>query len=173
MPTPNAPLIKNPSRETCETVIKRILMTEVLHKGENRHFKKASDFMSYFESLYPPSDSLTKQVQRAVKSMNMPKDEQGYFIVNKTSIQIEQDQALKAAFAQAGAKPVDLTAYTPLFLSAKPSLCPYLKELILSSITFQNKVLTVTETSGGLLLYTDQPKQLEKLCESFLIDHSL
>ena len=40
MPTPNAPLIKNPSRETCETVIKRILMTEVLHKGETVILKR-------------------------------------------------------------------------------------------------------------------------------------
>ena len=71
-------LKRNPSRETCENIIRRILMTEVLEKGSNAHFRQASDFMSYFESLYPASDSLTKQVQRAIKSMDMPKDEQGY-----------------------------------------------------------------------------------------------
>lgn len=51
--TMHSTLRKNPSRQTCETIIKRILMTEVLEKGTNRHFKQASDFMSYFESLYP------------------------------------------------------------------------------------------------------------------------
>ena len=61
--TMHSTLRKNPSRQTCETIIKRILMTEVLEKGTNRHFKQASDFMSYFESLYPASDSLAKQVR--------------------------------------------------------------------------------------------------------------
>ena len=57
-------LRKNPSRETCESIIRRILMTELTQNGKNRHFRKAADFMSYFESLYPASDALTKQVQR-------------------------------------------------------------------------------------------------------------
>lgn len=43
---------------------RRILMTEVLEKGKNEHFRTAADFMKYFESLYPASDALTKQVQR-------------------------------------------------------------------------------------------------------------
>lgn len=172
MPFPNTPPthIKNPSRETCEKIIKRILMTEVLQQGKNHHFKHASDFMSYFESLYPASASLTKQVQRAIKAMNLPKDENGYFIVNKTPEQLKQEAELKTAFRQADVLPVSLENYTPVLLTAKPSLCVYLKELIQNSITFQDKVLTITETSNGLLLYTDQPKQLEKLCQSFLKD---
>ena len=43
-------LRKNPSRETCEGIIRRILMTEVLEKGKNEHFRTAADFMKYFES---------------------------------------------------------------------------------------------------------------------------
>ena len=70
----NSSLRKNPSREQCQKIIKRILVTEVLQQGHNEHFKQAADFMNYFESLYPPSDALTKQVQRAVKAMDMPKD---------------------------------------------------------------------------------------------------
>lgn len=159
-------LRKNPSRETCENMIRRILMTEVLQQGENHHFKQASDFMSYFEALYPASDSLTKQVQRAVKSMNLPKDENGYFIINKTPEQISQDDALKKAFSFAKVKPMSLEGYTPVFLAADASLCPYLKELLQNSITFQDKILTIVETSNGLLLYTDQPGLLEKLCLS-------
>ena len=34
---------KNPSRETCQKIIKRILVTEVLEKGCNEHFRQASD----------------------------------------------------------------------------------------------------------------------------------
>ena len=54
-------LRKNPSRETCEGIIRRILMTEVLEKGKNEHFRTAADFMKYFESLYPASDALTNR----------------------------------------------------------------------------------------------------------------
>lgn len=52
---------KNPSRETCQKIIKRILVTEVLEKGCNEHFRQASDFMGYFQSLYPASDALTNR----------------------------------------------------------------------------------------------------------------
>ena len=119
--------------------------------------------MGYFESLYPASSGLTKQVQRAVRSLNFPKDENGYFIVNKTSKQLKQEAELKSAFQMASVSPLVLTEYTPVFLSAKPSLCPYLKELIQNAIT-------IAETSNGLLLYTNQPKELEKLCHSLLKD---
>lgn len=53
MEAKSPPLRKNPSRETCEGIIRRILMTEVLEKGKNEHFRTAADFMKYFESLYP------------------------------------------------------------------------------------------------------------------------
>lgn len=167
--TPSS-LRKNPSRETCEEMIRRILMTEVLQKGENRHFKHASDFLSYFEALYPASEGLTKQVQRAVKNMNMPRDERGYFIINKTSEQIKQDSEIRNAFALANVQPMLLTDYTPVFLAAEPSLCSYLKDILLTSITFRDKILTIAETSNGLLLYTNQPQQLEKLCQSLSIE---
>ena len=84
--------------ETCEGIIRRILMTEVLEKGKNEHFRTAADFMKYFESLYPASDALTKQVQRAIRSLNMPKDELGYFIPNKTAEQLAQEQELTYIF---------------------------------------------------------------------------
>ena len=36
---------RNPSRKECEDIIRRILMTEVLEKGTNEHFKTAADVM--------------------------------------------------------------------------------------------------------------------------------
>ena len=69
-----------------------------LRKGKNEHFRTAADFMKYFESLYPASDALTKQVQRAIRSLNMPKDELGYFIPNKTAEQLAQEQELTYIF---------------------------------------------------------------------------
>ena len=171
MPQSNVPhsLRKNPSRETCENMIRRILMTEVLQEGKNQHFKQASDFMSYFESLYPASESLTKQVQRAVKAMELPKDTQGYFIINKTTEQIRQDDDIKYALSLSNASTTILTDATPVFLSLEPALCPYVKQLLLTSFTFQDKILTITESSNGLLIYSSQPEQLEKLLQSFLV----
>ena len=60
MPEMERRLRKNPSRKECEDIIRRILMTEMLEKGKNEHFKTATDFMKYFESLDPASDSLTR-----------------------------------------------------------------------------------------------------------------
>ena len=163
----NDSLRKNPSRKTCESIIRRILLAEVAQQGENRHFKHAVDFMGYFESLYPTSHSLTKQVQRAIKSMNMPKDENGYFIVSKSMEQIEQDSALKNCFAQAHVKTMSLETFTPIFLEADKELCPYLTKLITESITFQNLFVTIIETSNGLILYTENPEELKKLCQTY------
>ena len=103
-------LRKNPSRETCESIIKRILMTEVLENGSNKHFRFASDFMNYFESLYPASDALTKQVQRAIKSLDMPKDEKGFYIVNKTAAQLENEKQITQLLK-------DANVYEPSFVS--------------------------------------------------------
>ena len=41
MPEMERRLRKNPSRKECEDIIRRILMTEMLEKGKNEHFKTA------------------------------------------------------------------------------------------------------------------------------------
>lgn len=88
-------LRKNPSRETCESIIRRILMTELTQNGKNRHFRKAADFMSYFESLYPASNALTKQVQRAVQSLHMPKDADGFLLWTRQLHRWNRNNALR------------------------------------------------------------------------------
>ena len=60
-------LRKNPSREACESMIKRILMTEVLQNGANLHFKNATDFLPYFESLYHKVHPLYPQTKSAIQ----------------------------------------------------------------------------------------------------------
>lgn len=161
-------LRKNPSRETCESVIKRILITEVLEKGKNEHFKCAADFMSYFESLYPASDALTKQVQRAIKSLAMPKDENGYFIVNKTIEQYEQEQELKSVFQKAHASFQSLDDCDTIFLSLDASLRSYMLHLLEHAPAFQDKYVTIVESSKGLLIYTRNKSQLLVLLDSLV-----
>ena len=160
---------KNPSRQTCEKAIRRILMTEVLQHGRNEHFRNASDFMSYFESLYFPSDSLTKQVQRAVKAMDMPKDERGYYIANKTTSQLEEDNALKSLLTEAGASTASSETMEVVFLKAAEHLKDYLIHSLSVSKTFEGKIITITKTYNGILIYTDNAKNLTALLNSLTI----
>lgn len=162
-------LRKNPSRETCENIIRRILMTEILEKGKNEHFRSAADFMSYFESLYPASSALTKQVQRAVKSLNMPKDDFGYFIPNKTTEQLAHERELISLFEKAEASVVSLEGYETLFLKADRELCSYLVHVLENSSLFEGKYLTIQQTSNGLIFYTKNRSQLEILLNSLIV----
>ena len=157
---------RNPSRKECEDIIRRILMTEVLEKGTNEHFKNATDFLGYFQSLYPAGDSLTKQVQRAVKAMNMPKDDKGYYIINKTEEQLVQEKELSYLLKKTHATAVSLSSCETLFLQVDSSYKDYLLKLIEDSITFSDKYVTIVNTSRVLLFYTEKKQQLKILLES-------
>jgi len=159
---------RNPSRLQCEETIKRILMTEVLEKGTNEHFKTAADFMKYFQSLYPASDSLTKQVQRAVKSLNMPKDDKGYFIINKTESQLDQDKELAFLLKKTGAEITPMENYETLFLECRADYKDYLFLLLSESETFKDKFVTMLNTSNGILFYTYNANQLQILLDSLI-----
>lgn len=160
-------LKKNPSRETCESIIRRILNAEIGQRGRNEHFRQAADFMPYFESLYPASDSLAKQVQRAVKTLNLPKDEHGYFIINKSSRQLRQDQELKRMFQMSESVSYDLSDCETLFLKMQHSYTDYFMNLIAESETFEGAYITMMKTYDGILFYTREKIQLLKLLEEF------
>ncbi len=161
-------LRKNPSRKECEKVIKKILMTEVLERGTNEHFKSASDFMSYFQSLYPASDSLTKQVQRAVKALGMPKDERGYFIINKTEEQLYQDKEIAFLFKKTNSSIIPFEEYESLFLKCEGKYKDYLYQLLYESDTFADKIITMINSSNGIILFTNNKHQLEILINSLI-----
>ncbi len=163
-------LKKNPSRETCENIIRRILMTEVSEKGTNAHFRQASDFMSYFESLYPASDSLTKQVQRAIKSMDMPKDEHGYFIINKTKDQLTQEAELKHLLKQGNCSLNSMEQCETIFINAPNCFCNYLIHTLSSWEAIQDKYITMSETFNGVLIYTQDKSKLMPLINSIITD---
>ena len=162
-------LRKNPSRETCEGIIKRILMTEVLEHGSNKHFRFASDFMNYFESLYPASDALTKQVQRAIKAMDMPKDEHGFYIVNKTSAQLENEKEISHLLQNANVSVHPMEQVDTIFLSVAPHMRSYLVHLIETTESFSGKYITMLETVNGILIYTENKNQLLTLLNSLTI----
>lgn len=159
---------KNPSRKTCEEAIKKILMTEVLENGSNCHFKTAMDFMGYFESLYPPSPSLVKQVQRAIKSMDMPKDSQGFFIVNKTKPQLAHDSEISTILARSAAELKPLSDYETVFMEVSPEYKAYLIQLIDESPTLKGKYITILDTTEGLIFYTYNKPALETMLASLI-----
>ncbi len=161
-------LRRNPSRKECEAVIKRILVTEVLTTGKNTHFKNASHFMSYFESLYPAGEALTKQVQRAIKAMDLPKDENGFLIINKTNEQLEEEKDLSYFLKRSEASIGDLSDCEPLLLHCRPEDVSYLMKLILKCLTLKDKYETVLETADGILFYTRQKNNLEILLNSLM-----
>lgn len=147
-------LKKNPSRETCESIIRRILTSEIRERGRNEHFRQAKDFMPYFESLYPASDSLTKQVQRATKTLNLPKDENGYFIINKSPLQVKQDQELKRILEMSDAASCGLVDCEMVFLEIQDSYIDYLLRLIMESESFAGLYVTMQRTCNGIIFYT-------------------
>ena len=159
---------KNPTRQDCEEQIRRTLMTETLRQGANRHFKSAKDFMPIFEALYPSSPSLNKQVQRAVKSMNMPKDEKGYFIVDKTKSQLEQDKEISLLLQKSFASVVDLPQYETLFLKTEPTYQSYLLQLIQESETLKEKFITALPSSNGILFLTENKALLSTMLNGLL-----
>ena len=159
---------KNPSRKTCEETIRRILMTEVLQNGQNIHFKNATDFMEYFESLYPAGPSLLKQVQRAIKSMDMPKDERGYFIINKSKSQLSQDRDLTAMLHKTNAVCSSLDGLDTVFLSCEPTYRAYLKQLIEESQSLRGKYVTMVDSSNGLIFYTENKNSLTILLNNLM-----
>ena len=157
-----------PSRKTCEETIRRILVTEVLETGTNARFKTAADFMKYFESLYPAGPGLTKQVQRAVKAMDMPKDERGYYIINKTSSQISQDKELRHLLQKTDAAILPIENYETLFLRVETTYKSYLFQLLSESDTLRNKYITALDTSNGILFLTENKNQLQRILESLI-----
>lgn len=163
-------LSKNPSRETCENIIRRILMTEVLEKGTNAHFRQASDFMSYFESLYPASDALTKQVQRAIKSMDLPKDEQGYFIINKTKEQLAQEAELKHLIKQSSFALSPMEDCETVFIEAPIECLDYLIHKLSNWELLKNKYITMLKTCNGILIYTTDKSSVISAIHSIISD---
>lgn len=154
----------NPSRSTCEEIIKRILQTEEKENGSNIHFKNATDFMSYFESLYPSGPALTKQVQRAIKSMDLAKDDNGYFLINKTKNQQIKEKELSRALRKTKSYFDTEIALQTVLLHTTDSYKSYLLDLLKESDSISRLYTTAIETSNGILFLTpDRDSFVEKL----------
>jgi hypothetical protein len=86
--------------------------------------------------------------------------------VNKTVDQFEQEQEIRRAFAQADVSIDSMEQIETVFVSAAVHMRTYLIHLLEESVTFEGKFLTILETSNGLLIYTNNKKQLLVLLNS-------
>ena len=159
---------RNPTRQECEEQVRRTLMTENLRHGGNHHFKTAKDFMPIFEALYPASPSLVKQVQRAVKAMNMPKDADGYFLVDKTKLQMEQDTELSGLLKKSDASLSELENLDTILITLEDHYKDYIFQLISESSTLSGKYVTAIKTSNGILFFTQNKPLLKTFLEDLL-----
>lgn len=157
---------KNPSRKSCEQTIKRILTREFEEYGENHHFKQASDFMIYFESLHPASPGLTKQVQRAVNALNLPRDENGYFMINKTVEEYKAEQELSHLLTSSTL--MNLNNCTPILIKTDYWKREHAIYLINAAPELQKLCITMVETDQGILIYTKEPEKLISFFSEFI-----
>ena len=151
----------NPSRKTCEEIIRRILLTENKESGSNRHFKTAMDFMTYFESLYPSSPALTKQVQRAIKSMRLAKDDNGYFLIDKTKEDLSLDREISIILEKTDASFQSLQDVETLFLKTDADSRSYLASLFAKSSHLNRLFITIIESMNGLVFLTKDVEALK------------
>jgi len=157
---------KNPSRKKCEEIIVHILKRELEEYGFNRHFKHAADFLGYFESLYPASAGLTKQVQRAINSLNLPRDENGYLMINKTAEEYQAELELSHLLENCSFKKLD--ECQPVLLKTDAWLTRHIMHLMESTPVFRNLYETLMETNNGILIFTETADELCSLLSDYL-----
>ncbi len=157
---------KNPSRKSCEQTIKRILTREFEEYGENHHFKQASDFMIYFESLHPSSPGLTRQVQRAVSALNLPRDENGYFMINKTVEEYKAEQELSKLLQSSSV--ANLEKCTPVLVKMESWKRDHVTYLMQSAAELRKLYETIVPADNGILIYTKTPEKLVSFFSNFI-----
>lgn len=154
----------NPSRKECEQIIKRILQQELEQRGSNSHFRHSVDFLPFFESLYPSSIGLSKQVQRAVRSMNLPKDSKGFFIMNRSQEELMLEQHLIYFFQY---EKVILSYYDHsdlgkcLQMQANPAIYEYCLLRIKEYLSYSIEDLKIWIENSILYIFTTSMENLE------------
>ena len=120
------------------------------------------------QKYYPASDALTKQVQRAIKAMDMPRDERGYFIVNKTSEQFEQDKEISRLLQSGEASLKSLAESEPVLIEVPTELADYLMYTLSSSISLKGHYDTMVKAYNGIIIYTRERSRILSYLQTLL-----
>lgn len=156
----------NPTRKECETIITRILHQEIQQRNKNCHFRHSVDFLPYFESLYPASEGLSKQVQRAVRSLNLPKDSSGYYIINRSQDEIDLESHLIHFFQY---EKLTLTPSTHNDLAlvfhgkADESILKYCKDRLTKYFNFSISDFSIWIEDSEIYFHTPSISEMEQL----------
>ena len=156
----------NPSRKECEDIIRHILQQEVEHRKRNCHFRHSVDFLPFFESLYPSSVRLAKQVQRAVHSLNLPKDSNGFYIINRSEEELSLESHLICFFQyeKATLNKRSHPEYSEILcLKIDPAALVYCKERLTEYFQFSIPDLALWSESSELYCYSSNLHELEIL----------
>ena len=98
----------------------------------------------------------------------MPKNERGYFIINKSAEQLDQDGELSSMLKRTNSHISSLDECETLYLQVDSQYKDYLLQLLDESVTFQDKYETIINSSRGLIFYTRNKPQLQVLIESLI-----
>lgn len=88
---------------------------------------------------------------------------QWIFIVDKTAAQVEQEQCLGKLFADANVSLHPMEQVETVFLSVPSHMQELLLHTFEQSDLFAGQILTIVRTCNGLLIYTEDKKQLLSL----------
>lgn len=122
--------------------------------------------MIYFESLHPSSPGLTRQVQRAVNALNLPRDENGYFMINKTVEEYKAEQELSKLLQSSSV--ANLDKCTPVLVKMEYWKRDHMIYLMQSAAALRKLYETIVPADNGVLFYTKTPEKLTAFFSSFI-----
>ena len=101
--------------------------------------------------------------------MALPKDDFGFFVINKSEIQLDEDKEIERILKR-GHADIYKSQIESVFLKLEPNVIDYLYDLISSSRSFKDKYITLIKSSDGLFFLTRSSSQLQILLSSLAKD---
>ena len=98
----------------------------------------------------------------------MPKDADGYFLVDKTKVQMEQDTELSGLLKKSDASLSELENLDTILITLEDHYKDYIFQLISESSTLSGKYVTAIKTSNGILFLTQNKPLLKTFLEDLL-----
>ena len=98
----------------------------------------------------------------------MPRDERGYFIVNKTSEQFEQDKEISRLLQSSEASLKSLEESEPVLLEVPTELADYLMYTLSSSISLKGHYDTMVKAYNGIIIYTRERSRILSYLQTLL-----
>lgn len=96
------------------------------------------------------------------------RDERGYFIVNKTSEQFEQDKEISRLLQSGEASLKSLAESEPVLIEVPTELADYLMYTLSSSISLKGHYDTMVKAYNGIIIYTRERSRILSYLQTLL-----